>query len=67
MERLMIKDLFVGGAQYDGKIVTVCGWAKTIRDSKVFGFIELNVQLLQKFASRVRARTTRQLRRNCQT
>ena len=42
MERLMIKDLFVGGAQYDGKIVTVCGWAKTIRDSKVFGFIELN-------------------------
>ena len=42
MERLMIKDLFVGGAQYDGKIVTVGGWAKTIRDSKVFGFIELN-------------------------
>ena len=42
MERLMIKDLFVGGAQYDGKIVTVCGWAKTIRDSKNFGFIELN-------------------------
>ena len=38
----MIKDLFVGGAQYDGKIVTVCGWAKTVRDSKNIGFISLS-------------------------
>lgn len=42
MQRLMIKDLLVDGEAYGGKEVVVCGWAKTIRDSKVFGFIELN-------------------------
>ena len=42
MKRLLIKDLFTNSADYAGKQVTVCGWAKTIRDSKVFGFIELN-------------------------
>ena len=42
MERLVIKDLLSDGKRFCGKTVTVCGWAKTIRDSKVFGFIELN-------------------------
>lgn len=28
--------------QAGGKTVTVCGWARTIRDMKTFGFIELN-------------------------
>ena len=28
--------------QYGGQDVTVCGWARTIRDMKNFGFIELN-------------------------
>ena len=42
MKRLVIKDLLEHGKLYGGKTVTVCGWAKTIRDSKVFGFIELN-------------------------
>lgn len=42
MQRLVIKDLLANGKRYGGKTVTVCGWAKTIRDSKVFGFIELN-------------------------
>ena len=42
MQRLVIKDLLAHGESYGGKTVTVCGWAKTIRDSKVFGFIELN-------------------------
>ena len=42
MKRLMIKDLFAAADVYGDKEVTVCGWAKTIRDSKVFGFIELN-------------------------
>lgn len=27
---------------YAGKTVTVCGWARTIRDSKTLGFIDLN-------------------------
>ena len=42
MDRITIKQLLAKGKEYDGKQVTVCGWAKTIRDSKVFGFIELN-------------------------
>lgn len=42
MDRLVIKQLLADGASYANKQVTVCGWAKTIRDSKVFGFIELN-------------------------
>ena len=42
MDRLVIKDLLAKGKKLEGKLVTVCGWAKTIRDSKVFGFIELN-------------------------
>lgn len=42
MKRLSIKHLLSHSAEYEGKSVTVCGWAKTIRDSKVFGFIELN-------------------------
>ncbi|MCF0130905.1 MAG: asparagine--tRNA ligase [Pseudobutyrivibrio sp.] len=28
--------------EYDGKSVTVAGWVRNIRDSKVFGFISLN-------------------------
>ncbi|MCH5159792.1 MAG: asparagine--tRNA ligase [Clostridiales bacterium] len=42
MQRLVIKELLEHGKRFGGKTVTVCGWAKTIRDSKVFGFIELN-------------------------
>lgn len=42
MQRLLIKTLFAQSDTYADKIVTVCGWARTIRDSKVFGFIELN-------------------------
>ena len=42
MQRLLIKKLFEQSETYSEKIVTVCGWARTIRDSKVFGFIELN-------------------------
>ena len=42
MQRLLIKTLFEQSETYSEQIVTVCGWARTIRDSKVFGFIELN-------------------------
>jgi len=42
MERIEIKKLFKDSSDYKDKTVTVCGWAKTIRDSKSFGFIELN-------------------------
>ncbi len=42
MDRLMIKQLFAESDRYADKTVTVCGWARTIRDSKAFGFVELN-------------------------
>ena len=42
MERIKIAAVYAGGAQLDGRTVTICGWARTIRDMKTFGFIELN-------------------------
>ncbi|MBQ8229337.1 MAG: asparagine--tRNA ligase [Clostridia bacterium] len=42
MERTPLKTLGENYLAYDGKTVTVAGWARTIRDSKAFGFIELN-------------------------
>ncbi len=42
MKRTEIKALFRSLDEYAGKTVTVAGWVKTIRDSKSFGFIELN-------------------------
>jgi asparaginyl-tRNA synthetase len=42
MKRITIKQLFTSASDFAEKEVTVCGWARTIRDSKVFGFIELN-------------------------
>ena len=42
MERMKIAALFADQEQLDGKEVTVCGWARTIRDMKGFGFVELN-------------------------
>jgi len=42
MKRTELKKLFKDSQSFGDKIVTVCGWAKTIRDSKSFGFIELN-------------------------
>ena len=42
MERMKIAALFADQDTLGGQEVTVCGWAKTIRDMKTFGFIELN-------------------------
>lgn len=42
LPRTYIKDLQANSKAYDGKLIKVCGWARTIRDSKAFGFIELN-------------------------
>ena len=42
MEKLLIKNLFKHFKQYENQEIEVQGWAKTIRDSKTFGFIELN-------------------------
>ena len=42
MKRTQIKTLNEKFAEYNGKQVKVCGWARTIRDSKSIAFIELN-------------------------
>ena len=42
MERIKIAAVFADSQQLSGQTVTVCGWARTIRDMKTFGFIELN-------------------------
>ncbi len=42
MKRIEIRDLNKTFKDYDGKEITVCGWARTVRDSKQIAFIELN-------------------------
>lgn len=42
MERIEIKKLFDSAESYADKSVTICGWVKTLRDSKAIGFIEVN-------------------------
>ncbi len=42
MKRIQLKSIFKKPNDFGGQTVTVCGWARTIRDSKSFGFIELN-------------------------
>ncbi|MBO5526176.1 MAG: asparagine--tRNA ligase [Clostridia bacterium] len=42
MQQTKISSIYRDVAAFDGKSVRVCGWARTIRDSKAFGFIELN-------------------------
>ena len=42
MKRIEIRDLYKKYKDYDGKKITLCGWARTVRDSKNIGFIELN-------------------------
>lgn len=42
MQRTEIKALFAQAEEFGGKKTTVCGWVKTLRDSKQLGFIELN-------------------------
>ena len=42
MERTTISQIFADQEHFGGREVTVCGWARTIRDMKTFGFVELN-------------------------
>ena len=41
-KRVLLKDIYKSAESFADKKVTVMGWARTIRDSKAFGFIELN-------------------------
>ena len=42
MKRTEIRDLYRTYQDFKDKEITVCGWARTIRDSKNIAFIELN-------------------------
>ena len=41
-KRVELRELYSDAAKFAGKEIVVMGWARTIRDSKAFGFIELN-------------------------
>lgn len=42
MENTKFSQLYKTPEEFDGKTISVCGWVKTIRDSKNIGFIALN-------------------------
>ena len=42
MKRVEIRDLLKSYKDYADKTISVCGWARTVRDSKNIAFVELN-------------------------
>ena len=42
MKSVLVKDLYRHTKDFSDKKVTLQGWVRTVRDSKTFGFIELN-------------------------
>ncbi len=42
MDRITIASVFADSDRLEGQTVTAAGWARTIRDMKTFGFVELN-------------------------
>lgn len=42
MKNITVKDLYKDTQTFSGKEIILEGWVKTVRDSKTFGFIELN-------------------------
>ena len=42
MNYTLVKDLYKRTEKYIGQKIKVSGWVKTLRNSKNFGFIELN-------------------------
>ena len=42
MKNITVKDLYKNTVNFVEKEITIEGWVKTVRDSKTFGFIELN-------------------------
>ena len=48
MKRQRISGLWAAPDLHDGHEMTVCGWVRTVRDMKNFGFIELNDGSSQK-------------------
>ena len=42
MKHQKITGIYADASRFDGQAITVCGWVRTVRDMKNFGFIELN-------------------------
>ena len=42
MKRTLIKSIYNSPESFGGKTITVGGWVRNLRDSKAFGFIDLN-------------------------
>lgn len=42
MHTIHIKELFENSKKYYNKSITICGWVRSIRNSKNFGFIVIN-------------------------
>ena len=42
MQRIELKDLQKKYKDYADQVITICGWTRTIRDSKNIAFVELN-------------------------
>jgi len=42
MERTLVKGIYENPEAFSGQTITVGGWARSLRDSKAFGFIDLN-------------------------
>ena len=42
MKRQLIREIYANPESFGGKSVTVGGWVRNLRDSKAFGFIDLN-------------------------
>ena len=42
MNRQKIAGIYADAEAFGGRELTVCGWVRTVRDMKNFGFIELN-------------------------
>ena len=42
MKHQKISGIYADAAAFDGKSITVCGWVRSLRDQKEFGFITLN-------------------------
>ena len=42
MKRVLISEIYKNPDAFVSNEITVCGWARSIRDSKAFGFIDLN-------------------------
>ncbi len=42
MKNVSVKELFLSPQSFDGQEIAISGWLRTVRDSKVFGFLEIN-------------------------